>query len=95
LPLLLWLLAARKKKLLLQLHPHLLLPQQLQHLLLTHLPPLLLTPLPLPLLLQPPPLLLLPALRSNSSARQKGRRKAAFLCPSVFRVCPQPVAHQR
>ena len=100
-PLLLWLLAARKKKLLLQLHPHQLL---LQHLLLTHLlqlllhlhlHPLLLTLLPRPLLLQLLPLLLLPALRSNSLARQKGRRKAAFLCPSVFRVRPQLASHQR
>jgi hypothetical protein len=71
LPLLLWLLAARKKKLLHQ-HPH---QPLLQHLLLTHLlqlllhlHPLLLTLLPLPLLLPPLLLPLQPAPRSNSSA---------------------------
>jgi hypothetical protein len=93
LPLLLWLLAAKKKKLLLQLHPHQLLLQRLlpTHLLQLppplHLHPLLLTPLPLPLLLQPPLLLLLPALRSNSSASQEGRRKAAFFMPVRFSRC--------
>lgn len=81
LPLLLWLLAARKKKLL-RLRPHQLphqhlLPHLRQPLTLLHQPPLhlLLPTLPLPL----PPLLLLPALRrSNSSASRKSRLRAAF-----------------
>jgi hypothetical protein len=104
LPLLLWPPAARKKKLLHQQHPHQP-PLQLLHPQLTLLLQLPQHLLQLPthphhplLLLLTPPLLLpspLPALpRSNSSASRKSRREAAFLCPSVFRVRPQPAAHQ-
>jgi hypothetical protein len=83
LPLLLWLLAARRKKLLRQ-HPHQLLlqhPLQPLHLLLTHLH----QPL-LHLLLTLPPLLplLLPALRSNFFSDSKRPPYGGFFYGRLF-----------
>jgi len=92
LPLLLWLLAARKNQKPLHLRPHQLPPHP--HQLLTHLLQLLphlhppLTLLPLPLLLPPRLLPLRPALRSNFFSESKSRREAAFFLPVCFSGVP-------